>query len=217
MDPHPPPKPTPPLRSTQEPTKQVVDEYVNVVGVENMAGTPIQVLDYARSMNKIQRLPAIPQDVRSVTERLQKLQQEKGGPWKDLVRVNLQTGPVGFTKGVSSNFARGLYLLLSPAAMGIILQPCAETLTPLSAMVQRVQGPQRQVVPVYNVPDANQVKEAGNGRMLSDPVKVNQLEEGIDTDKHIRFEDFQIADWSAYGAIQSVGWRKTLKGPACLI
>ena len=39
-DPHPPAKPAHPCRSTHEPTKQVVDEYVNV------AGTGIQVLDW---------------------------------------------------------------------------------------------------------------------------------------------------------------------------
>ena len=38
-DPHPPPKAAPPPRSTHEPTKEVVDEYVKVVRVENVAGT----------------------------------------------------------------------------------------------------------------------------------------------------------------------------------
>ena len=37
--------------------------------------------------------------------------------------------------------------------MGIFLQLSAETLTALFAMMQRVQGPQRQYVSVYNVPD----------------------------------------------------------------
>ena len=32
-DPHPPPKPATPPRNTHEPTRQVVDEYVKVVGV----------------------------------------------------------------------------------------------------------------------------------------------------------------------------------------
>ena len=77
-DPQPPPKPAPPPRSTHEPTRQVVDEYVKVVGVENVAGTGIQVLDCALSVNEIKRLPAIPEDVCSVRERLQKLHQEKG-------------------------------------------------------------------------------------------------------------------------------------------
>ena len=44
-DPQPPPKPAPPPRTTHEPTRQVVDEYVKVVGVENVAGAGIQVLD----------------------------------------------------------------------------------------------------------------------------------------------------------------------------
>ena len=46
-DPHPPPKPAPPARTSHMPTKEVVDEYVKVVGVENVAGTGIQVLDCA--------------------------------------------------------------------------------------------------------------------------------------------------------------------------
>ena len=33
-DPHPPPKPAPPARTTHKPAKEVVDEYVKVVGVE---------------------------------------------------------------------------------------------------------------------------------------------------------------------------------------
>ena len=93
-DPHPPPKPPPPPRSTHEPTKQVVDEYVKVVGVENVAGTGIEVLDCALSVNEIKGLPAIPEDVCSVRERVQKLQQENGEPLKYLLRVNLQAGPL---------------------------------------------------------------------------------------------------------------------------
>ena len=139
-DPHPPPKPAPPPRSTHEPTRQVVDEYVKVVGVENVARTGIQVLDCALSVNEIKGLPAIPEDVCSVRERLQKLQQEKGEPLKYLLRVNLPAGQVALTKGVLSNFALGLYhwFKLSPALMGIILQLSPETLTALFAMMQRV-------------------------------------------------------------------------------
>ena len=48
---HPPPEPLPPPRSTGEPTKQVVDQYVKVVGVQNVAGTGIQVLDSALSVS----------------------------------------------------------------------------------------------------------------------------------------------------------------------
>ena len=55
-------------------------------------------------------------------ERLQKLHQEKGEPWKYLLRVNLRAGPVALTKGALSNFALGLYHRLSPAPVGIILQ-----------------------------------------------------------------------------------------------
>ena len=73
-DSHPPPKPAPHPRSNHKPTKQVVDEYVKVVGVENVAGIRIQVLDCALSVNEIKGLPAIPEDVCSVSERLQKLQ-----------------------------------------------------------------------------------------------------------------------------------------------
>ena len=43
--------------------------------------------------------------------------------------------------------------------MGIFLQLSAQTLTALFAMMRRVQGPQRQYVSVYNVPDA----ESGKG------------------------------------------------------
>ena len=168
-DPQQPPKPAPPLRTTHEPTRQVVDEYLKVVGVENVAGTGIQVLDCALSVNEIKGLPAIPEDVCSVRERLQKLQQEKGEPLKYLLRVNLQAGSVAFSKGVLSNFALGLYHWLSPAPMGIFLQLSADTLTALFAMMQRAQGPQRQYVSVYNVPDADREKEAGNRRMWSGP------------------------------------------------
>ena len=77
-DPQPPPKPAPPPRTTHEPTRQAVDEYVKVVGVENVAGTAgelhgIQVLDCALSVNEIKGLPAIPEDVCLVRERLQKV------------------------------------------------------------------------------------------------------------------------------------------------
>ena len=108
-DPHPPPKPAPPAHTTHVPTKEVVDEYVKVVGVENVAGTGIRVLDCALSVNEIKGLPAIPEDVCSVRERLQKLQQDDGEPLRYLLRVNLQAGLVALTKGVSSNFALGLY------------------------------------------------------------------------------------------------------------
>ena len=118
-DPQPPPKPAPPPRTTHEPTRQVVDEYVKVVGVENVAGSGIQLLDCALSVNEIKGLPAIPEEVCSVRERLQKLQQEKGEPLKYLLRVNPQAGPVALSKGVLSNFALGLYHWLSRAPMGI--------------------------------------------------------------------------------------------------
>ena len=148
-DPQPPPKPAPPLRSTHEPTWQVVDEYLKVVGVENLAGSGVQLLDCALSVNEIKGLLAIPEDVCSVRERLQKLQQEKGDPLKYLLRVNLQDGPVALSKDVLSNFALGLYHWLSPAPMGIFLQLSAKSLTALFATMQRVQGPQRQYSIVY--------------------------------------------------------------------
>ena len=77
-DPHPPPKPAPPARTTHMPTKEVFDEYVKGLGVENVTGTGIRVLNCALSVNEIEGLPAIPEDVCSVRERLQKLQQENG-------------------------------------------------------------------------------------------------------------------------------------------
>ena len=147
-------------------------------------------------------------------ERPQKLQQEKGEPLKYLLRVNLQAGPVALTKGVLSNFALGLYHWLSPAPMRIILQLSAETLPALFAMMQRAQGPQRQFVSVYNVADADREKESGKQRMWSDPIKVKHWEERLDTDTHILFRESNFQDWSAYRAIQSVGRRETLKGPA---
>ena len=46
------------------PTKEVVDEYVKVVGVENVAGSAwYPVLECALSVNEIKWLPAIPEDV----------------------------------------------------------------------------------------------------------------------------------------------------------
>ena len=196
------------------PTKEVVDEYVKVVGVENLAGTGIRVLDCALSVNEIKGLPGIPEDVCSVRERLQKLQQENGEPLRYLLRVNLQACPVAFSKGVLSNFALGLYHYLSPAPMGISLQLSVETLTALFAMMQRAQGLQWQYVCVYHVPDSDRKKEAGNGRMWSDLVKVKHWEERLDTDTHLFFWESKFSDWSAYGAIQSVGGRETWKGPA---
>ena len=77
--------------------------------MENVAGAGIQVLDCALSVTEIKGLPAIPEDVCSVRERLQKLQQEKGEPLKYLLRVNLHAGPVALSKGVLSNFALRLY------------------------------------------------------------------------------------------------------------
>ena len=103
-DPLRPPKPAHSPRTTHEPTKEVVDEYVKVVGVENVVGTSIQVLDCALSVNEIKGLPAIPEDVCSAREWVQKLQQEKGEPLKCLLRVNLQAGRVALSKGVLSNF-----------------------------------------------------------------------------------------------------------------
>ena len=97
--------------------------------------------------------------------------------------------------------------------MGIFLQLSAQTLTALFAMMQRDQGPQRQYVSVYNVPDADREKEVGNRRMWSDPVKVKHCAKRLDTDTHIFFRESKFQDWSAYGAIQSVGRRETLKGP----
>ena len=186
----------PSSRSTHEPTRQVVDDYVKVVGVENVVGTGIQVLDCALLVNeRDQGVAGYPrEDVCSVRERLQKLQQEKGKTLKYLLRVNLQAGIIALTKAVLSNFVLGLYHWLSPAPMGIILQLSAETLTALFAMMQRVQGPQRQFVSVYNVVDAEREKEAGNRRMWSDPVKVKYWEERLDTDAHIFFRESKLQD-----------------------
>ena len=39
-------------------------------------------------------------------------------------------------------------------------------------------------------------------------------EEHLDTDTHIFFRESKFSDWLAYGAIESVGRRETLKGPA---
>ena len=80
--------------------------------------------------------------------------------------------------------------------------------------MQRAQGPQQQYVSVYHVPDAVREKEAGHRRMWSDPVKVKHWEEHLDTDTHIFFRESNFSDWLAYGAMQSLGRRETLKGPA---
>ena len=55
-------------------------------------------------MSEIKGLPDIPEDICSVRERLQKLQQDNGEALKYLLRVNLQAGQVALTKGVLSNF-----------------------------------------------------------------------------------------------------------------
>ena len=78
------------------------------------------MLECALSVNEIKGLPGIPEDVCSVRERLQKLQQDNGEALRYLLRVNLQAGQVALTKGVLSNFAPGLYHWLSLAPMGII-------------------------------------------------------------------------------------------------
>ena len=98
--------------------------------------------------------------------------------------------------------------------MGKFLQLSAGTLTALFAMMQCAQGPQKQYVSVYNVLDADRKKEAGNRRMWPDPVKVKRWAEKLDTDTHIFFRESKFQDWSAYGAIQSVGRREALKGRA---
>ena len=148
MDKHPPLKHAPLARTTQVPTKEVVDEYVRAVAVQSVVVTGIPVLDCALSVNEIKGLPAIPEDVCSVRERLQKMQQDNGEPLRYLLRVNLHAGPVALTKGVLSNFVLGLYHWLGPAPMGIFLKLDAETLTALFAMMQRAQGPERQCVSV---------------------------------------------------------------------
>ena len=98
--------------------------------------------------------------------------------------------------------------------MGIFLQLSAETFTALFATMQPVQGPQKQYVSVYNVQDADREKEAGNRRMWSGPVKMKHWAERLDMDMHIFFQESKFQDWSAYGAIQSLGRRKALKGPS---
>ena len=98
--------------------------------------------------------------------------------------------------------------------MGIFIQLSGENLTALFAMMQRVQGPQWQYVSVYNVLDAGPEKEAGNQRTWSDPVKVKHWAQRLDTDTHIVFPESEFQEWSAYGAIQSVGRREILKGSA---
>ena len=113
------------------------------------------------------------------------------------MRVNLQAGQVALTKGVLNNFALGLYHWLSPAPMRIILQLSAETLTVLFAMMQHPQGPQRQYVSVYHVPDADREKEAGHRRMWSGPVKVKHWEERLDMDTHIFFRESKFSDRGA--------------------
>ena len=50
--------------------------------------------------------------------------------------------------------------------------------------------------------------------MWSDPVKVKHWAEELDTDTHIFFTESKFQDLTAYGAIQSVGQREALKGPA---
>ena len=81
-------------------------------------------------------------------------------------------------------------------------------------MMQRVQGPQKQYVSVYNVPDADREKEAADRRMWSDLVKVKHWAKRLDTDTHIFFRESKFQEWSAYEAIQPMGRREALKGPA---
>ena len=58
--------------------------------MENVAGFGIQLLDCALSVNEVKGLRAIPEDVRSVRERLQKLQHDHGEALSYfLLRVNL--------------------------------------------------------------------------------------------------------------------------------
>ena len=44
--------------------------------------------------------------------------------------------------------------------------------------------------------------------------KLKHWAEKLDTDTHIFFRESEFQDWSAYGAIQSLGRREALKGPA---
>ena len=50
--------------------------------------------------------------------------------------------------------------------------------------------------------------------MWLDPVKVKHWEERLDTDTHIFLRESNFGESTAYGGIQFVGWRETLKGPA---
>ena len=52
----------------------------------------------APSVNEIQGLPAIPEDVCLVRERLQKLHQESGESLRYLLMVNRQAGPVALSE-----------------------------------------------------------------------------------------------------------------------
>ena len=83
--------------------------------------------------------------------------------------------------------------------MGVILQLSAETLTALFAMMQRAQGPQRQYVSVYHVPYADREKEAGHRRMWSEPVKVENWEEHLDTDTHMFFRECEMTTLNISG------------------
>ena len=178
--------------------------------MENVAENGIRVLDCALSVNEMRGLQAIPEDRCTMRERLPLLQHEKGEPVTCLLRVNLQAGPVALTKGVFSNCALGLYHWLSAAPMGMILQLSAQTLTALFAMMQRAQGPRRQYVSVYNVPDADREKEAGKREIWSDPVKVKQWEERLNADTHISFPGVQfcglfgLLSYSACGSARDV-------------
>ena len=107
--------------------------------------------------------------------------------------LSKHAGAVALSKGAFSNFALGLYHWLSLALMGIILQLSAETVTAFSAMMQRAQGPQRQCVSVYDVPDAEPEEEAGNRR-----IKVKHWEERLRVLHHTTSMYMQLLPFAAF-------------------
>ena len=83
--------------------------------MENVAGTGIQVLQCALSVNEIKGLPGIPEDVCSVREQLQKLQQDNGEALGYFLRVNLQ---VCFDFGSFEQLCARLVPLVEPCPNG---------------------------------------------------------------------------------------------------
>ena len=157
--------------------------------MENVGGSSIGVLECVLSGNEIAGLPDITENICSVRERLQRLQQDNGELFRYLLTVNLLVGQVALTRGAFSHFAPGLYLWLSPAPMEIIVQLIAEPLTALFARMHRAKRPP---IAIRVVAPCAGCRSGKGGRSPTDVIRPRQGQtlERAPRDGHANFFHF---------------------------